>query len=206
MTTEPAAAGPRPPLELPRGQVLLVGTGAFAVVNLPTWAMWLRGSCGWSVRACLTASAETLVSRRAVAVATGAPVSGPGWDTEQGTIAHQELAAWADLVLVLPATTNFVGKLANGIADDLALTTVLNTEAPVVVGPAIPATALRRPAVRRNLRTLAEDGYHLVPRSRGHSLHEGRTTDGWASDLPAALACAAKALGATAEAEAEAAG
>ncbi|MFD7031944.1 flavoprotein [Streptomyces sp. NPDC059917] len=179
---------------LPRGQVLMVGTGAFDVVKMPTWAMWLRVTCGWSVRVCLTASADLLVSRRAVAAAAQAPVSGPAWDTEQGRVPHQELAEWADLVLVLPATVNFIGKCAAGIADDLALTTVMNTPAPVVIGPSIPATALRRPAVRRNLRTLEEDGFHVVPPGAGTSVHEGRATDGWGSELGSALECAAKAF------------
>ncbi|MFF1415789.1 flavoprotein [Streptomyces sp. NPDC058289] len=187
-------ATPRDLLDLPRGQILMVGTGAFDVVKMPTWAMWLRVTCGWSVRVCLTASAELLVSRRALAAAAQAPVSGPEWDTEQGRVPHQELAEWADLVLVLPATVNFIGKCAAGITDDLALTTVMNTDAPVVIGPSIPATALRRPAVRRNLRTLQEDGFFVVPPAAGTSVHEGRTTDGWGSELGSALECGAKAL------------
>lgn len=180
-------------LDLPRGQILMVGTGAFDVVKLPTWVMWLRVTCGYSVRVCLTASADLLVSRRALAAAAQAPVSGPAWDTEQGRVPHQELAEWADLVLVLPATVNFIAKCAAGITDDLALTTVMNTEAPVVIGPSIPATALRRPTVRRNLRTLQEDGFYVVPPTAGTSVHEGRTTDGWGSELGSALECAAKA-------------
>ncbi|MGW6685359.1 flavoprotein [Streptomyces sp. NPDC054961] len=191
------ASGPRTaraPLDLPRGQLLMVGTGAFDVVKMPSWVMWLRVTCGWSVRVCLTASADLLVSRRAVAAAAQAPVSGPEWDTEQGRVPHQELAEWADLVLVLPATVNFIGKCAAGIADDLALTTVMNTAAPVVIGPSVPATALRRPAVRRNLRTLREDGFFVVPPLAGTSVHEGRTTEGWGSELGPALEYAAKAL------------
>ncbi|MET9469475.1 flavoprotein [Streptomyces sp. NPDC006544] len=192
----PDARAGRAPLDLPRGQLLMVGTGAFDVVKMPSWVMWLRVTCGWSVRVCLTASADLLVSRRAVAAAAQAPVSGPEWDTEQGRVPHQELAEWADLVLVLPATVNFIGKCAAGIADDLALTTVMNTAAPVVIGPSVPATALRRPAVRRNLRTLREDGFFVVPPVAGTSVHEGRTTDGWGSELGPALECAAKALAA----------
>ncbi|MFI6684270.1 flavoprotein [Streptomyces sp. NPDC050485] len=184
----------RPPLDLPRGQLLLIGTGAIGVVNLPGWAMSLRAQCGWSIRVCLTAAADALVSRQALAAITQAPVSGPDWDTAQGRVPHQELADWADLVLVLPATVNFVGKLAAGIADSLALSTVLNTAAPVVIGPSIPGTALRRPAVRRNLRTLHEDGYTVVPRGPALSVHAGETSDGWTSDLPTALQAACRAL------------
>ncbi|MEU5435985.1 flavoprotein [Streptomyces sp. NPDC020719] len=190
-----------PPLDLPRGQLLLIGTGAIGVVELPGWAMALR-VYGWSVRVCLTASANALVSRQALAAITQAPVSGPDWDTAEGRVPHQELADWADLVLVLPATVNFIGKLAAGIADSLALTTVLNTPAPVVIGPSIPATALRRPAVRRNLRTLHEDGYTVVPRSPALSVHAGGPSQGWTSDLPTALQAAGRTLAAASAPEA----
>lgn len=185
----------QPPLDLPRGQLLLIGTGAIGVVNLPGWAMALR-VYGWSVRVCLTAAADALVSRQALAAITQAPVSGPDWDIAPGRVPHQELADWADLVLVLPATVNFIGKLAAGIADNLALSTVLNTSAPVVIGPSIPATALRRPAVRRNLRTLHDDGYTVVPRSPALSVHAGEKSDGWTSDLPTALQAASRSLAA----------
>ncbi|MFI5866762.1 hypothetical protein [Streptomyces sp. NPDC051546] len=96
---------------------------------------------------------------------------------------------------MLPATVSFIGKRAAGIADDLALTTVMNTEAPVVIGPSVPATALHRPTVRRTLRTLQEDGFYVVPPpAAGTSVHEGRTTGGWGSEPGSALECAAKAL------------
>lgn len=188
-----------PPFDLPRGQLLLVGTGSIGVTNLPAWALSLRVECGWSIRVCLTASADALVSRQALAAITQAPVSGPDWDTAQGQVPHQELAEWADLVLVLPATVNFIGKLAAGIADSLALTTVLNTAAPVVIAPSIPATALRRPAVRRNLRTLRDDGYTVAPRSPALSVHAGEASDGWTSDLPIAIRAAHARLTAAAQ-------
>ncbi|MER7757720.1 flavoprotein [Kitasatospora sp. NPDC097643] len=208
MTATPEHPLPDPPIDLPRGHLLLIGTGAIGVVNLPGWAMSLRVQCGWSVRACLTTAADALVSRQALAAITQAPVSGPDWDTAPGRVPHQELADWADLVLVLPATVNFIGKLAAGIADSLALSTVLNTAAPVVIGPSVPATALCRPVVRRNLRTLHEDGYTVVPRGPALSVHAGTGSDGWTSDLPAALRAAARRLAAaprpTAGADAEA--
>ncbi|MFI7344215.1 flavoprotein [Streptomyces sp. NPDC050085] len=183
-----------PGLPLPRKQLLLVGTGAFDVIHLPYWALTLRVKFGWDVRVCLTASADALVSRRAIAAASRNPVSGPDWDTERGLVPHQELAQWADLVVVLPATTSFIGKCAAGIPDSLALTVVLNSPAPVVIGPSIPEVALSRPAVRRNLRTLEEDGFHVVPRRSGISVHAGAAADGWSCSLGAALTTAAKAL------------
>lgn len=169
-----AAPGGQPEIELPRGRVLLVGCGAFGVTALPSWAVLLRMWYGWSLRACLTYAGDQLVSRKALAAATQAPVEGPTWDTERGVTPHQELAEWADLVIVAPATTNFVAKCALGMPDSLALSTVLATRAPVVLAPSLPDGALERPAVRRNLTTLSEDGFHVAPMQPGTSVHRAK--------------------------------
>ncbi|WP_329112794.1 flavoprotein [Streptomyces sp. NBC_01353] len=172
----------RPHIELPRGRVLLVGAGAFGVTALPSWAVLMRMWYGWSIRACLTHAGDQLVSRQALAAATQAPVEGPHWDTERGVTPHQELAEWPDLVIVAPATTNFVAKCALGMPDSLALSTVLATSAPVVLAPSLPAGALVRPAVQRNLRTLTEDGYHVAPMQPGTSVHKAQV--GVAAGMP----------------------
>lgn len=166
-----------PPIELPRGRLLLVGTGAFAVTALPSWIALMQTWYGWSIRVCLTHSAQRLVSREALAAVTQAPVEGPEWRTERGVTPHQELAEWPDVILVAPATTNFVAKCALGMPDSLALSTVLSTAAPVVLAPSLPEGALARPAVRRNLRTLDEDGFHVAPMQRVRSVHKGKLTN-----------------------------
>lgn len=172
----------RPHIALPRGRVLLVGAGAFGVTAMPSWAVLMRMWYGWSIRACLTYMGDQLVSRQALAAATQAPVEGPNWDTERGVTPHQELAEWPDLVIVAPATTNFVAKCAMGMPDSLALSTVLSTSAPVVLAPSLPAGALDRPVVQRNLRTLTEDGYHVAPMQPGTSVHKARV--GVAAGMP----------------------
>ncbi|WP_433237900.1 flavoprotein [Streptosporangium sp. CA-135522] len=184
-----------PRIELPRGRLLIVGTGAFEVIMLPHWVMLLQKWYGWSIRVCLTHAADELVSRQAIAAVTGTPVAGPKWPTELGGVPHQELAEWADLVFVFPATTNFVAKCALGIADSLALNTVINAEVPVVFAPAIPAAALRRPAVQRNLKTLEQEGYHVVPGQPGLEVHNRQEGVGLTSDIGGALLLTAKLLG-----------
>ncbi|MER7848911.1 flavoprotein [Kitasatospora sp. NPDC096077] len=181
-TGRPAAKAGPPAIELPRSRLLLVGSGAFGVTALPSWAVLMRMWYGWDVRACLTYAAAQLVAPQALAAATQAPVEGPDWDTARGIVPHQELAEWPDLVIVAPATANFVAKCALGMPDSLALSTVLATRAPVVLAPSIPAGALERPAVRRNLRTLAEDGFHVTPMQPGLSAHKAKV--GVASGMP----------------------
>lgn len=82
-------------------------------------------------------------------------------------ISHIDLADSADLVLVAPATANIIGKLANGIADDMISTTLLATKAPVWIAPAMNVNMYDNPAVQRNLKTLVDDGCYLLEPGEG---------------------------------------
>ncbi len=94
------------------------------------------------------------------------------WDTfdekDSSKIAHIDLADWADLVLVAPATANIIGKLANGIADDMITTTILATTAQVWIAPAMNVHMYDHPAVKRNIETLFGFGYQFVEPSEGY--------------------------------------
>lgn len=83
-------------------------------------------------------------------------------------IAHIDLADWADLVLVAPATANVIGKLANGIADDMITTTLLATTAPVWIAPAMNVHMFNHPAVIKNIDTLASFGFQFVEPNEGY--------------------------------------
>lgn len=167
-----------PSIPLPRGNLLLVGTGALPVALIPGWVLYLRELMGWNVRACLTHSATRLVAPDALAALTGRPVLGPDWAPATGTVDHREAAEWADLVLVVPATGAFLAKCAQGITDSLALATVGFTKAPVFLVPSLGGPRMGAGAVRRNLSLLIEDGYHVVPPERGVSAHTGSGEDG----------------------------
>lgn len=83
-------------------------------------------------------------------------------------ISHIDLADWADLVLVAPATANTIAKLAHGIADNMITTTLLATTAPVWIAPAMNVHMYDHPAVKKNLSILAEFGYQFVEPSEGY--------------------------------------
>ena len=72
------------------------------------------------------------------------------------------MADWADLILVAPATANIIGKLANGIADDMVSTTLLATTAPVWIAPAMNVHMYEHPAVIRNIELLQNTDIHLL--------------------------------------------
>ncbi|MFS0656076.1 bifunctional phosphopantothenoylcysteine decarboxylase/phosphopantothenate--cysteine ligase CoaBC [Bacillus sp. 179-C3.3 HS] len=83
-------------------------------------------------------------------------------------IAHIDVADWADLILVAPATAHTIGKMAAGLADDMLTTTLLASTAPVWIAPAMNVHMYDHPAVKRNIRALFEDGYRFIEPSEGY--------------------------------------
>ncbi len=92
-------------------------------------------------------------------------------------VAHIDLADWTDLAVVVPATADIIGKMANGIADDAVSTSLLATAAPVFVVSAMNEKMLTNPAVKRNLKRLKEDGIEIIEPDYGF-LAEGYSGKG----------------------------
>lgn len=88
-------------------------------------------------------------------------------EKDSSVIAHIDLADWADLIIVAPATANVIGKLANGIGDDMVTTTLLAATAPIWVAPAMNVHMYDHPAVKRNIQQLHEDGIQFIEPSEG---------------------------------------
>ncbi len=92
------------------------------------------------------------------------------YDAPDSTIAHIEMATWADVVLVAPATANIMAKMACGLADNMVSATLLAVpgQTPVVVAPAMNTNMWLSQATRNNVRVLSERGVHLVTPEVGH--------------------------------------
>lgn len=82
-------------------------------------------------------------------------------------IQHISLAKKADLMLIVPATANIIGKVANGIADDMLSTTIMATKAPVIFCPAMNTNMYENPIVQRNINLLKEFGYEFIETASG---------------------------------------
>jgi phosphopantothenoylcysteine decarboxylase/phosphopantothenate--cysteine ligase len=82
-------------------------------------------------------------------------------------VVHIEAARWADVVILCPATANLIGKVANGIADNLLTTIILATEAPVIWCPAMNSKMFLNPIVQQNIEKLKKFQYHFVEPGRG---------------------------------------
>ncbi|WCN84034.1 flavoprotein [Micromonospora sp. LH3U1] len=167
MDTRTVTAGATPdrtdtdPARFPARRVLVAACGSADVLTLPQSIMVMRHALGLDVRVVLTPAAARFVPARSFTLLTGQPAL---TDEEATTeIPHLTLTAWADLVLVMPATANTLAKVALGIADNLVGTCVLAAAAPVVLVPSMNAAMWQRPAVQRNVAQLRADGYGVVP-------------------------------------------
>ena len=97
-------------------------------------------------------------------------------DGDHSRVEHIALARFADLAVVAPATGNFIGKVACGIADDMLTTTIMAMRAPVVICPAMNENMWLNPIVQGNVRKLKEYGYHFVEPEYGEMACGGQ---GW---------------------------
>lgn len=82
-------------------------------------------------------------------------------------ISHIKLGEWADIILILPATANTIGKLANGIYDNMLTNVLAANTKPVMIMPAMNVNMLHKHATQRNIETLKKDGYHFVDSETG---------------------------------------
>jgi len=148
----------------PARRLLLCAAGGYQSHTLPGFVLSLLHHFADDVQVVLSRAAARLVSPLAVEVACRHPVYIELEDRGPDVfVPHVELGRGADLVLVYPATVNIVGKVANGIADELIAALVLASPAPVVFVPVANAEMWEHPAARRNLDRLREDGYVVLP-------------------------------------------
>lgn len=150
-----------------KNNILLCVSGGIAVYKAVALVSKLS-QAGMNVKVIMTESARQFVNPLSFQVMSKNDVFYDTFDEkDSAVIAHIDLADWADLILVAPATANTIGKLANGIADDMITTTLLATTAPVWIAPAMNVHMYDHPAVKRNLAQLATDGYRFIEPSEG---------------------------------------
>jgi phosphopantothenoylcysteine decarboxylase/phosphopantothenate--cysteine ligase len=147
---------------LPYTRILLGVTGGIAAYKSPDLVRRLREH-GAEVQVVMTPSAEKMVSATVFQAVSGREVRGDLWDEQaEAAMGHIELARWADLVLVAPATANTMAQLATGTATGLLTTLCLATEAPLVLVPAMNQAMWRHPATQHNRGILAQRGVRFV--------------------------------------------
>jgi phosphopantothenoylcysteine decarboxylase/phosphopantothenate--cysteine ligase len=136
-------------------RVLLGVTGSIAAYKSPDIVRRLKEQ-GAEVRVVLTASAEKLVAPTVFQAVSGEPVRGDIWDAQaEAAMGHIELARWADIILIAPATANVIAQLASGAADNLLTTLVLASDAQLALAPAMNQAMWNDAATQENCAVLA---------------------------------------------------
>ena len=146
-----------------KGKNILIGvTGGIAAYKTAT-VIRLLVKGGASVKVIMTEHAKKFITPLTLATLSRNPVLVEFSDPENGTWnSHVDLGLWADIFLIAPATANTIWKMANGIADNLLLTTYLSARCDVVVAPSMDVDMLCHPATSRNLETLESRGNKIL--------------------------------------------
>jgi phosphopantothenoylcysteine decarboxylase/phosphopantothenate--cysteine ligase len=158
-------------------RIVLGVTGGIAAYKAPDLTRRLRER-GAEVQVVLTAGAQRFVQPLTFQAVSHLPVRSDLWDREaEMAMGHLELARWAELVLVAPATADALARLAQGRADDLLTTLCLASTAPLAVAPAMNWRMWQHPATQANVATLVARGVRVLGPASGE-LAEGESGPG----------------------------
>ncbi len=147
---------------IPHKNIILAVTGGIAAYKSAILVRRLKDA-GFNVRVVMTDGAKAFITPLTFQALSGNPVHTDLLNPEaEAGMGHIELARWADLVLVAPASCDTLAKFAAGLADDLLSTLYLATKAPVWVAPAMNQQMWAAKATQRNLAMLIEDGVHVI--------------------------------------------
>ncbi len=150
------------------GKRILLGiTGGIAAYKSAELTRRLRDQ-GAVVRVVMTPAATQFITPLTLQAVSGHRVHTELLDHEaEAAMGHIELARWADLILIAPATANFIARLSNGLADDLLLTLCLASAAPLFLAPAMNQQMWQHPATQENIARLQARGVSLLGPARG---------------------------------------
>jgi phosphopantothenoylcysteine decarboxylase/phosphopantothenate--cysteine ligase len=150
-----------------RTRVLLGVTGGIAAYKSPDVVRRLAER-GADVQVAMTAAAKQFVTPLTFQAVSGHPTRDDLWDSAaEAAMGHIELARWAELVLIAPASADFIARLAHGRADDLLSTLCLATDAPIAVAPAMNRLMWANPATQANIAILRERGIAILGPAEG---------------------------------------
>lgn len=123
---------------------------------------------GADVQVVMTPAAKEFITPLTLATLTQKPVVSEFFDRRDGSWhSHVSLGLWADAMLIAPASASTIGKMANGIADNMLVTTYLSMRAPVFVAPAMDLDMYAHPSTQQNLQKLVSYGNHIIEPGTG---------------------------------------
>ena len=154
-------------MELQGKRIVLGVTGGIAAYKAAELVR-LLGRQGADVQVAMTGGAAHFVTATTFQALSGKPVFADQWDARMpNAMAHIDLSRQADLILVAPASADFLARAAHGLAGDLLTTMVLARDCPLLVAPAMNRQMWEHPATRRNIAQLAADGVTILGPASG---------------------------------------
>lgn len=151
-----------------KGKKIVLGvTGSIAAYKA---AMLLRLLIkeGAEVQVVMTPSAKEFITPLTMSTLSGRPVVSEFFNNTDGTWhSHVEIGLWADAMIIAPATASTLGKMANGVADNMLVTTYLSMKAPVFIAPAMDLDMYAHPSTQRSISILKEYGNHIIEATAG---------------------------------------
>jgi phosphopantothenoylcysteine decarboxylase / phosphopantothenate---cysteine ligase len=149
-------------------RIVLGVTGGIAAYKSPDLVRRLMER-GAEVQVVMTKSAQRFVSPMTFQAVSGRPTRSDLWDTAaEAAMGHIELARWAEIVLIAPASADFIARMAGGRADDLLTTLCIATEAPILLAPAMNRVMWANKATQANIETLVARGIRILGPGSGN--------------------------------------
>lgn len=151
-----------------KGKNIVLGiTGSIAAYKSAILARLLIKK-GAEVQIVITPAGKEFITPVTLSALTQKPVVSEFFTANDGTWhSHVDLGLWADLMIIAPATASTMGKMANGIADNMLITTYLSMKAPVIIAPAMDLDMFCHPSTTRNMKLLREYGNHIIEPTSG---------------------------------------
>lgn len=165
-----------------KGKHIVLGiTGGIAAYKTASLVRLLVKQ-GAEVQVVMTPSAKEFITPVTMSALTGKPVISEFFTANTGEWhSHVDIGLWADAMVITPATACTIGKMANGIADNMLVTTYLSAKAPVFVAPAMDLDMMAHPSTVRNIETLVSYGNHIIEPAVGelasHLIGKGRMAE-----------------------------
>ena len=162
-----------------KGKHIILGiTGGIAAYKCATLTRLLV-KAGAEVQVIMTPNAKQFIQPLTLSTLSGKPVISEFFTANTGQWnSHVDLGLWADALVIAPATASTIGKMANGVADNMLVTTYLSAKAPVFIAPAMDLDMMRHPSTTRNLDLLRSYGNHIIEPAEGelasHLIGKGR--------------------------------
>ncbi|WP_301207743.1 bifunctional phosphopantothenoylcysteine decarboxylase/phosphopantothenate--cysteine ligase CoaBC [uncultured Muribaculum sp.] len=162
-----------------KGKHIILGISGGIAAYKSAYLLRLLVKAGAEVQVVMTTAAKEFITPVTMSALSGKPVVSEFFTANTGEWhSHVDLGLWADAMIIAPATASTIAKMANGVADNMLITTYLSAKAPVFIAPAMDLDMFAHPSTTRNLELLRSYGNHIIEPASGelasHLVGKGR--------------------------------